>query len=369
MQENPTAPSLSALSTVTAAVWLSDPVVPYVTDVSSIAPDPSVHVQVGVPTSSDGSRVRVTMSPSFALPLPDVAIVADVDVGAVVSRTYVVVETAPAFPAASTILSLMLLEPLSVTAIDTPVPSAVAWSSSVHELPALIDISRVSPVARAALRVAETVWAAVFVMKSLSDEPVSAEMSTEPTVDVGAVASYQAFTSASVAAFPAKSLTLAVTADRPAEWEHDSSSHIVKVHVPEFETVAVSLAPPYVTVTVCPSAPEAVPVIVKLLASAALMYPSVATVPIPTIGAVRSTVTAPVSAEVSASIALPAASVADAQEKTVLCSVSSPESWRADVQEVPEPPMVVASPSMVQTSPDTDSLIVMVSVIVSPLLA
>ena len=61
--------------------------------------------------------------------------------------------------------------------------------------------------------------------------------------------------------------------------------------------------------------------------------------------------------------------MAEAQEKTVFCSVSSPERVRADVQDVPEPPMVVASPSMVQTSPVTDSLIVMVSVIVSPLLA
>jgi hypothetical protein len=61
--------------------------------------------------------------------------------------------------------------------------------------------------------------------------------------------------------------------------------------------------------------------------------------------------------------------VAEAQEKTVFCSVSSPERVSADVQDVPEPPMVVASPSMVQTSPVTDSLIVMVSVIVSPLLA
>ena len=121
--------------------------------------------------------------------------------------------------------------------------------------------------------------------------------------------------------------------------------------------------------TVWPFAPDAVPVTVKLLASAELMYPSPATVPIPTFGAVRSTVTAPVSAEVSASIALPAASVAEAQEKTVFCSVSSPERVSADVQDVPEPPMVVASPSMVQTSPVTDSLIVMVSVIVSPLLA
>ena len=50
---------------------------------SSIAPDPSVHVQVGVPTVSDGSRVRVTTSASLALPLPDVAITAEVDVGAV----------------------------------------------------------------------------------------------------------------------------------------------------------------------------------------------------------------------------------------------------------------------------------------------
>ena len=133
--------------------------------------------------------------------------------------------------------------------------------------------------------------------------------------------------------------------------------------------MAVSLAPPYVTVTVWPLAPVAVPVIVKLLASAALMYPSVATVPIPTIGAVRSTVTAPVFAVVSVTITLPAASSPDAQENTVFCSVSSPEIVRADVQLVPEPPIVVASPSIVQTKLVTDSLIVMVSVIVSPLLA
>ena len=91
--------------------------------------------------------------------------------------------------------------------------------------------------------------------------------------------------------------------------------------------------------------------------------------PIPTTGAVKSTVTAPVFADVSASIVLPAASSADPQENTVFCSVSSPEIVRADVQEVPEPPIVVASPSIVQTKPVTDSLMVMVSVIVSPLLA
>ena len=107
---------------------------------------------------------------------------------------------------------------------------------------------------------------------------------------------------------PAASFTLAVTADSPAECEQDSSSHIVIVHVPPDATVAVSVAPPYVTVTVWLSAPLAVPVIVKLAASSSLMYPSPATVPIPTIGAVRSTVTAPESAEVSASIVFPAAS-------------------------------------------------------------
>ena len=144
---------------------------------------------------------------------------------------------------------------------------------------------------------------------------------------------------------------------------------MVIVHVPELDTVAVSLAPPYVTVTVWPLAPVAVPVIVKLLASAALMYPSPATVPIPTIGAVRSTVTAPVFAVVSVTITLPAASSPDAQENTVFCSVSSPDRVSADVHEVPDPPIVVASPSIVQTKFVTDSLIVRVSVIVSPLLA
>ena len=54
---------------------------------SAIAPLPSVQVQVGCCTSSEGLRVRVTTSPSLALPVPDVAITAEVDVGAVVSST------------------------------------------------------------------------------------------------------------------------------------------------------------------------------------------------------------------------------------------------------------------------------------------
>ena len=52
---------------------------------------------------------------------------------------------------------------------------------------------------------------------------------------------------------------------------HDSSSHMVMVHSPSPETVAVSVAPPYVTVTVWSLAPLAVPVMVKLLASSSLM--------------------------------------------------------------------------------------------------
>ena len=81
-------------------------------------------------------------------------------------------------------------------------------------------------------------------MKSVADEPVSAEMSIPLMETVGAVASYQALMLASVAGLPAASLTLAVSAESPAECEQDSSSHIVIVHVPLLETVAVSLAPP-----------------------------------------------------------------------------------------------------------------------------
>ena len=50
------------------------PTAAYSTDVSAIAPDPSVQVQVGVPIVSDGSIVRVTMSPSLAFPFPLTAI-------------------------------------------------------------------------------------------------------------------------------------------------------------------------------------------------------------------------------------------------------------------------------------------------------
>ena len=69
---------------------------------------------------------------------------------------------------------------------------------------------------------------------------------------------------------------------------------------------------------------------------------------------------------VSVAPALPAASTWLAHENTVFCSVSSPLIVSSDVQEVPEPPIVVASPSIVHTRPVTDSLAVIVSVIFWP---
>jgi hypothetical protein len=86
VHEKPMAPLASESCTVTAAVWLSVLAVPYSTDVSAIAPLVSVNVQVGCWTSSDGSRVMVITSPSLASPDPLVASVAEVEVGAVVSR-------------------------------------------------------------------------------------------------------------------------------------------------------------------------------------------------------------------------------------------------------------------------------------------
>ena len=63
--------------------------------------------------------------------------------------------------------------------------------------------------------------------------------------------------------------------------------------------------------------------------------------------------------------ALPAASTWLAQENDVAPCVSSPLTVRAEVQEVPDPPIVVASPSIVHTRPVTVSLAVIVSVITS----
>ena len=69
---------------------------------------------------------------------------------------------------------------------------------------------------------------------------------------------------------------------------------------------------------------------------------------------------------VSVAPALPAASTWLAHENTVFCSVSSPLIVSSDVHEVPEPPIVVASPSIVHTKSVTASLAVIVSVIFWP---
>ena len=55
------------------------------TDVSSIALSESANVQTGVPTVSDGSRVRVITLPSLAFPEPSSAMVAADEVGATMS--------------------------------------------------------------------------------------------------------------------------------------------------------------------------------------------------------------------------------------------------------------------------------------------
>ena len=97
--------------------------------------------------------------------------------------------------------------------------------------------------------------------------------------------------------------------------------------------------------------------------------PLVASTMFDRVGTVRSVVTAPESAEVSAAPAFPAASTWLPHEKTVFCSVSSPERVRAAVHDVPDPPMFAFSPSIVHARPVTVSLTVMVRVIVSPLFA
>ena len=77
-------------------------------------------------------------------------------------------------------------------------------------------------------------------------------------------------------------------------------------------------------------------------------------------------VTAPESAVVSVAPAFPAASEWLPHENVAAPAVSSPLISRAAVQDVPEPPIVAVSPSIVQARPVTDSLAVIVRVIVSP---
>ena len=57
-------------------------------ELSIAAPAPSFMVHVGVWISSSAVNVSVTTSPSFALPVPAVAMPTVPSVGAVVSKTY-----------------------------------------------------------------------------------------------------------------------------------------------------------------------------------------------------------------------------------------------------------------------------------------
>ena len=121
------APFASLLWVVTAHVHVLPAVLVTVTELSMLAPSPSFIVHVGLWIVSLEVKVSVTISPSLALPVPAVAIPIEPRVGAVVSRVYAWVATELGFPAASTTLSLILLDPLNVTpAIETAVPSPVA---------------------------------------------------------------------------------------------------------------------------------------------------------------------------------------------------------------------------------------------------
>ena len=71
----------------------------------------------------------------------------------------------------------------------------------------------------------------------------------------------------------------------------------------------------------------------------------------------------------SSAIVFPATSVPVVQLNEVSPWVSSPLTVREDVHEVPEPPIVVASPSIVQTRPVMASDAVIVKVIVSRVVA
>ena len=81
--------------------------------------------------------------------------------------------------------SVRVIEVLRETS-GVPVTSDV---TSDQAPPALIETCKTSSEAMAALSVPESVWAAVFVTKSVAEDPVSAELSKEEYEEVGAVES------------------------------------------------------------------------------------------------------------------------------------------------------------------------------------
>jgi hypothetical protein len=83
----------------------------------------------------------------------------------------------------------ILLEPDSVNEVEIVVPEISEPDTVVQEEPALTEDCTDSPADNPVLRVAVTVCAAVFVLKSLLEEPVSALIAIDPIVVVGAVKS------------------------------------------------------------------------------------------------------------------------------------------------------------------------------------
>ena len=92
-------------------------------------------------------------------------------------------------PAASEMRTLRVLFPFKVCAARDQVLLPMVALAVDHVLPLSNETSTNSLVTRLAVVVPEMVWAAVLVMKSVLEEPVSAERRTDAIVVVGAVAS------------------------------------------------------------------------------------------------------------------------------------------------------------------------------------
>ena len=112
----------------------------------------------------------------------------------------------PVFPAVSVNRTLRVSLAVSVTPLNENVFCPTEVVAVLQVLPLLIDTSTISPATMFALVVPEIVCAAVFVMKSVDDEPVSAENATVATVVEGAVVSSTYAWLAEVPALPAVSV-------------------------------------------------------------------------------------------------------------------------------------------------------------------
>ena len=92
-------------------------------------------------------------------------------------------------PAGSETRTWRVLLPVRVCAARDQILLPVVVMAVDHVLPLSSETSTNSLVTRLAVVVPEMVWAAVLVMKSVLEEPVSAERRSDAIVVVGAVAS------------------------------------------------------------------------------------------------------------------------------------------------------------------------------------